>query len=154
LDKTKKQIETLFTMAKDRGLSPMWSHYYRTNKKGFRVLGATSCILLNADLKPVSRGVSVVSVRDNGAKAYGRLLSLKRAFRVIASEKVDTTVVISTRNVEGILGSYQKKQERLDPADWESYVTELEYDRVVSKVKRDSKIKLEAYQASTRTMTV
>jgi hypothetical protein len=131
----------------------MWSHYYRTNKRGQKVLAATSCVLLNENLKPVSRGIAVVSLKDNGAKAYGRLLSLKRAFRVVASDKVDTTELLSTRKIEGFLSSTQKKQARLDPADWESYVTDLEYDRIVSKIKRDSKSKLEAYQAS-KAMTV
>lgn len=148
MNKTNKKIDTLFTMAKERGFSPMWSHYYRTNKKGQKVLAATSCVLLNEDLNPVSRGISVVSVRDNGAKAFGRLLSLKRAFRVLASDKVDMAEVISISKIEGLLNPSQKKQERLDPADWESYVTDLEYDRIVSRVRRKSKATLEEYRAT------
>ena len=40
MDRAKKQIETLFAMAKEKGLSPMWTHY----KKQDGSLGATSCI--------------------------------------------------------------------------------------------------------------
>ena len=155
MDKTKKQIETLFTMAKERNLSPMWTHFYRTRKDGeneYKTLAATACVLLNSDLKPVSRGIAVVSVRDNGAKAYGRLLSLKRAFKVVASTKVAAGELVSTRNVEGLPNS-SRLYERLDPQSWETFVTELEYDRIVSKMKRESGDSLQEYK-SAQTVTV
>lgn len=140
MDKTTKQIDTLFTKAKERGYTPMWTHYYRTRKCGeneCKTLAATTCILLNSDLKPVSRGIAVVSVRDNGAKAYGRSLSLKRAFKVVASTKVAAGELVSTLNVDGLSGSC-RLHERLDPQNWETFVTELEYDRIIHKIKRES----------------
>lgn len=154
MNKTEKQIDTLFTMAKERGLAPMWTHYYRKRidgKKEYKTLAATTCILLDSDLKPVSRGISVVSVKDNGAKAFGRLLSLKRAFKVVASDKVTPAELLSTSKIEG-LPSPCRMYERLDPQNWETFVTELEYDRIVSKTRRYSKAKLEEYR-STQTIT-
>lgn len=86
----KKQIETLFAMAKERGFSPMWTHFYRyfetCSGEGLKELGATACILLDADQNVISRGMTVVSLNDIGDKTYGRLRSLKRAFDAAVSK--------------------------------------------------------------------
>lgn len=133
---SKKQIDTLFTMSKERGLSPMWTHYYRTNKKGERILAATTCVLLDKDCNPVSRGISVVSKRDNGEKAYGRCLSIKRAYSAAMTDKVpvfdeEPDQFISTKGIEGFDVFLSSKALTCKTDDNE--LTDLEVDRIEKK---------------------
>jgi hypothetical protein len=89
MTKEQKQIESLLEKARERGLTPMWTHYHRRNKYGERVLGATTCILLNEAGVVESRGAAVVGKGDVPSKVEGRRRSLRRAFRTaVASDAV------------------------------------------------------------------
>jgi hypothetical protein len=85
----KKQIEALLEEAGKRGFTPMWTHYHRRNKKGEKVLGATTCLLLDESGVVASRGAAVVGKGDVPSKVEGRRRSIRRAFRTaVASEVV------------------------------------------------------------------
>lgn len=147
---TKQQIDTLFGMAKERGLSPMWTHFYRETElkradpttgevvtETVKSLAATACILLDAELNPVSRGLSLVSLKDNGDKAYGRLLSLKRAYNAAASEgdiAEETLRPPDGYPVES-LSSYGKALVKASRRAQE-LMTDVEDDRIKEKKKR------------------
>lgn len=140
----KKQIATLFDLTRARHWHPMWTHYYRRDPKGNRVLAATSCILLTKDLRPVSRGLCSVYIKANGQKAYGRLESLKRAFRTVMTG-VEGVVVegrtmmrISIRGIEGLtFPSSHTAKNFGSGVDWLYYTTEVEEDRINSRIERE-----------------
>lgn len=134
---TKKKIDTLFSLARERGFSPMWTHYYRRDKKNNRVLAATSCILLDKKLQPVSRGLCSVYFYANGEKVYGRYESLKRAFKAALSKKTSWTFLYSGR-IEGLRAGDQSciAIQFSSNVDWIGCVTDVEYDRIGSKRER------------------
>lgn len=144
---TKKQIETLFTMAKERGLSPMWTHYYR-NDRGQKTLAATTCVLLdvNNNCEPVSRGITIVSAEDNGEKSYGRYLSLRRAYQAARRLIIPNPDELKEKGLrtKGILNlsceQHLPKAETLAGrgVPVEGKLTPLETDRI--KIKQERKL--------------
>jgi hypothetical protein len=149
---TKKKIETLFGLAKERGWSPMWTHYYRRDKMDNKILAATSCILMNANFEPVSRGFCAVYFKANGDKAYGRMESLSRAFKAVVDGKYKTPVEwLNTRRIEGI-GADMSPTKSVFPAagfEWtlcDTHLTGVESDRIQARVGRKSKKSLDEYR--------
>lgn len=121
----KKQIDTLFSEAKNRGLRTMWTHYYRETTQGEKVLAATTCLLLDAENDyPVSKGVAVASPEDIPSKVMGRALSLKRAyaqyFRINKGKRLHTKGI-------GYLGRYTYSSM---PGGTEMELTEVEKSRL------------------------
>jgi hypothetical protein len=80
LKETKRKLSNLFQLAKDRGLSPMWTHYWVTDKKGQKVIGATTCVLLDENFEPFAKGTTIRGKTDIPAKVTGRYWALKRAY--------------------------------------------------------------------------
>ena len=78
IEDTKRKLGKLFGMAKSCGLSPMWTHYWEEGKNGPEI-AATTCILLDEDFEPVSKGTTLRGT-DNPAKVAGRYWSLRRAY--------------------------------------------------------------------------
>ena len=151
MTKEQKQIESLLEKARERGLTPMWTHYHRRNKKGERVLGATTCMLLDLLGAVVSRGAAVVGKGDVPSKVEGRRRSLRRAFRsavatdaayqeMLADEiKFDETICawvdrlqVPTKKVEGLDRYVTKFVKAPDAAD----LSTAELSRVLAWTKR------------------
>ena len=131
----KKQIATLLTVAQSRGLSPMFTHYYRTTPLGQKVLAATSCVLLE-DLTPVSRGMSVVSTKDIGDKAFGRYLSLQRAFGAAMSNNVELLMGVNGPPIIGLRVEYFKALPLSGDVLEGGYLSSIEIDRLKMKQER------------------
>lgn len=139
-ERVDRQIETLFTLAKERGLVPMWTHYYRDN--GYdKELAATSCILLDpGGYIPLTKGLAVVSYEDNGEKAFGRLLSIKRAFAAFVT-RTENRDVLMTDDIFGfkLPLSYKSKwltDSKVSSIDWNPDLTDIEVDRIQAKRER------------------
>ena len=139
---TKKQLATLFELARMRNWSPMWTHYYRRDRLGNRVLSATSCVLVNANAEPVSRGFCSVYFYANGEKAYGRMESLSRAFKAaVDSPEKEGVYWLKTSRLEGV-GYSESPSKSVFPAasrGWtscENFLTLVEQDRIAARVKR------------------
>jgi len=124
-------------MARGRGLTPMFTHYHREGKKGdqvYRVLGATTCILLMEDGRVASRGATVVSRTDTPTKLEGRGRSLKRALRAALAESAhylqlraeDENFEIPTKKVKGL----SKRIEKFIKLPYDVELTEVELSRI------------------------
>jgi len=121
---------------------PIWSHYYRVTCKGQKELAATSCVLISkADFHPISKGMAVVSSRDNGDKVIGRWLSLQRACEGML-EKKDSQEKIRTKQT--ILGfealpkrhgsfSFKKSIYLKNELNWPTFLSEQEFKNVTKK---------------------
>lgn len=131
MERATKQIDTLFEKARERGLRPMWTHYYRVHK-GEKVLGATTCILLDNSGRVMSRGAAVVSLKDVPSKVVGRALSLKRAFAAAASETNYDCSTVPTKGVVGLPRHISKSMKT--PLDFS--LTEIELSRVEARRKK------------------
>jgi hypothetical protein len=139
---THQKVEYVRGLVKRAGLTPMWTHYYAT-RKGGRVLKATSCCLLNESGLVASRGVAVVSRKDNGDKATGRYLSIRRAYQALNDpsrtdlEKHPNNEFTITRKEHRELGvDFTKGRKVMKASVWPdttACVTELEKARIGKK---------------------
>ena len=120
----------------------MWTHYYRRDKLNNRILAATSCVLVNADSQPVSRGFCSVYFYANGEKAFGRLESLSRAFKAaMDSPEKEPVGWLNTRKLEGIDTPKSPSKSVFIAAGrgwtiWENHLTHIEQDRIQTKADR------------------
>lgn len=129
----KQQIETLVKLAKKHDLIPMWTHFYRADNWGFKKLGLTSCLLVNPSFEPISRGISVVSTKDNGSKINGRLLSIKRAFKAAISDKYQKEVIATKEILDYDYKTSDYKSERFTNNNPVNVTNSIERDRLKHK---------------------
>jgi len=101
-DRIKAELDMWMEMAKARGLTPMFTHYRKDNPDDFLLMieddmddlegllcgavpmtgkryVATTCVLLDENLRVMSRGACVVSEKDMPYKVDGRRRSLREA---------------------------------------------------------------------------